>query len=316
MILSAALFITSVLIWGFTWYAITFQLGEAPVEVALAYRFGLASATLFLVLGVSGWLRRIKCRQQPYLALTGLCMFCVNYILIYPATGLIASGLVALLFSTSTICNAVNCAIFYHERPGRRTIAGALLGIGGLACLVAPDLAGLELGSSMLAGVGLVLIGVYSFSLGNMISLRNSRVGLHLPSSVAWSMAWGTAFLTIDALARGAPFPVDLSGAFLIALLYLAIPGSAIGFLTYLALVDRLGPARAAFTTVLYPVIALTVSTVFEDYRWTLTAVLGVLLIALGNALVFAPRAWIQRAATVTRPGRAATPRRTDNADL
>jgi drug/metabolite transporter (DMT)-like permease len=293
--LTAVLFTINVLVWGFTWIAITFQLGEAPVEVAIAYRFALAAATLFAVLVISGRLRRIPWRQQPYLALAGLCMFCLNYVLIYPGTGLIASGLVALLFSTSTIWNAVNGALFFRERISGRVIGGALLGIAGLGCLVARDLVGLELGSSLLIGVGLVLVGTYSFSLGNMVSRRNNSAGLDLATSVAWSMAWGTLFLTLYALARGRSFPLDLSPSFLVALAYLAIPGSAVGFLTYLELVRRLGASRAAFTTVLYPVIALAVSTVFEDYHWTLTGALGLVLILLGNTLVFAPASLVQR---------------------
>jgi len=286
---TAALFVVNVLVWGFTWIAITFQLGEAPIEVAIAYRFLLAAVTLFTVLAVSGRLRRIAWSQQPYLALAGLCMFCLNYVLIYPGTGLIASGLVALLFSTSTIFNAVNSAIFYGDHISGRVIAGALLGMTGLGCLVARDLVDLELGSSLLIGVGLVLVGTYSFSLGNMVSRRNNGAGLDLATSVAWSMAWGTLFLTLYALARGRPFPTDLSPSFLIALAYLAIPGSAVGFLTYLELVRRLGASRAAFTTVVYPVIALTVSTVFEGYQWTLFGALGLILILTGNVLVFAP---------------------------
>lgn len=293
--MTAVLFVINVLVWGFTWIAITFQLGEAPVEVAIAYRFLLAALTLFTVLALSGRLRRVAWRHQPYLALAGLCMFCLNYVLIYPGTGLIASGLVALLFSTSTIFNAVNGAIFFRERISGRVMAGALLGIAGLGCLVARDLVDLELGSSLLIGVGLVLVGTYSFSLGNMVSRRNNNAGIDLASSVAWSMAWGTAFLTLYALARGQPFPLDLSPAFLAALAYLAIPGSAIGFLTYLELVRRLGASRAAFTTVVYPVIALTVSTVFEDYHWTLYGALGLVLILAGNVLVFAPAALIER---------------------
>lgn len=302
--MTAVLFVINVLVWGFTWIAITFQLGEAPVEVAIAYRFLLAAVALFAVLAAVGRLHRIPWRHQPYLALAGLCMFCLNYVLIYPGTGLIASGLVALLFSTSTIFNAVNSAVFYGDRISGRVITGALLGIGGLGCLVARDLIGLELGSSLLIGVGLVLVGTYSFSLGNMVSRRNTGAGLDLATSVAWSMAWGTVFLTGYALARGRPFPLDLSPSFLVALAYLAIPGSAVGFLTYLELVRRLGPSRAAFTTVVYPVIALAVSTVFEDYRWTLYGALGLVLILMGNVLVFVPGTWLRRWRAAVLPGR------------
>lgn len=296
--MTAALFATNVLVWGFTWLAISYQLGEAPVGVAVAYRFLLAALALFLILGLGGRLRRIPWRQQPWLVLAGACMFCVNYLLIYRGTGHIPSGLVAVLFSTATIFNAANSALFYRERTKARLIGGAVLGIAGLGCLFAHDLAGLRLGSSTLAGAGLCLAGTYAFSLGNMVSRRNNAAGLHLPTAIAWSMAWGTVLLILHALVRGQPFPLDLSASFLTALVYLAIPGSVAGFLTYLELVRRLGASTAAFSTVVYPVIALAVSTVVEDYRWTIAGAVGLVLILLGNVLVFAPAAMIRRART------------------
>lgn len=305
--MTAALFATNILVWGFTWLAISYQLGEAPVEVAIAYRFLLAALALFAILGVGGHLRRIPWRQQPWLVLAGACMFCVNYLLIYRGTGYIPSGLVAVLFSTATIFNAANSALFFGERAKARMIGGAVLGIAGLACLFARDLAGLRFGSGTLIGAGLCLTGTYVFSLGNMVSRRNDAADLHLPTAIAWSMAWGTILLVIHAMMRGQPFPLDLSPSFVTALVYLAIPGSVVGFLTYLELVRRLGASTAAFSTVVYPVIALAVSTVLEDYRWTLAGALGLVLILLGNVLVFAPAALIGRVRTALSLRRART---------
>lgn len=293
--MTALLYIANVLVWGFTWIAITYQIDEAPPEVAIVYRFLLAAVVLFAILGLGGRLQRIPWRQQPYLVAAGLFMFCTNYVLVYSGAGYIVSGLVALLFSTTTIFNAVNNALFYRERISGRVIAGALLGIAGLACLFARDLTGLELGTGTLAGAALVLAGTYSFSLGNMVSRRNNSAGLHLPTAVAWSMAWGTLLLTCYAVLRGRHFPVDVSPAFLVALLYLAVPGSVVGFLTYLELVRRLGAPVAAFSTVIYPVIALAVSTVFEGYRWTPAGAAGLVLVLAGNVLVFAPAALLRR---------------------
>ncbi|TNY03362.1 EamA family transporter, partial [Escherichia coli] len=74
------------------------------------------------------------------------------------------------------------------------------------------------------------------------------------------------------------------------ALVYLAIPGSVIGFTAYLTLVGRLGPERAAYSTVLFPVVALNVSAWAEGYRWTAPALAGLLLVMAGNVLVFRKR--------------------------
>jgi drug/metabolite transporter (DMT)-like permease len=283
------LFGLNILVWGFSWIAITVQIRETSAEVALLYRLGLAALVLFLVLAATGRLRLVTMRQQPYLALMGLCLFCLNYMLVYHGTSFIPSGVVALVFSTATVFNAFNSMMFYGDRQSLRFIFGAGLGMAGLGCLFWGDLTQLDLGSTSLIGGALVLAGTYVFSLGNMVSRRNNAAGIDLPTATAWSMGWGTLFLACLTLGRGQPLPLDLSWNWYMALIYLAIPGTAIGFLSYLEVVRRLGAPLAAFSTVLYPAIALTVSTFFEDYHWTPAAAVGLLLIALGNMLVFAP---------------------------
>jgi drug/metabolite transporter (DMT)-like permease len=67
----------------------------------------------------------------------------------------------------------------------------------------------------------------------------------------------------------------------------LAIPGSVIGFTAYLTLVGRMGPERAAYCTVLFPVVALNISVFFEGYQWTAPALFGLFMVMLGNVLVF-----------------------------
>jgi drug/metabolite transporter (DMT)-like permease len=62
---------------------------------------------------------------------------------------------------------------------------------------------------------------------------------------------------------------MDWNARYIGALGYLVIPGSVIGFTAYLTLVGRMGPERAAYCTVLFPVVALNVSAFAEGYQWT-----------------------------------------------
>lgn len=71
-------------------------------------------------------------------------------------------------------------------------------------------------------------------------------------------------------------------------MLYLAAVGSVIGFTTYLMLVSRIGSSRAAYTTVLFPVVALSLSTLYEGYHWTPLAIIGLVLTLAGNVVIFA----------------------------
>jgi drug/metabolite transporter (DMT)-like permease len=100
-------------------------------------------------------------------------------------------------------------------------------------------------------------------------------------------MAYGAAMLTVWCLVKGIPFDMEMSTRYIGSLLYLVIPGSVIGFTAYLTLVGRMGPERAAYCTVLFPVVALNVSAFAEGYQWTMPALLGLVLVMSGNVLVF-----------------------------
>jgi drug/metabolite transporter (DMT)-like permease len=68
-------------------------------------------------------------------------------------------------------------------------------------------------------------------------------------------------------------------------LLYLAIPGSILAFTAYLSLIGRIGADKAVYSTGLFPIVALTISTFVESYRWNTVAVVGLVLILLGVLL-------------------------------
>jgi drug/metabolite transporter (DMT)-like permease len=293
--MTALIFSVNVLVWGFSWIAITFQIAEAPGDVALFYRMVIAAAALFAVLALTGRLRPVSWREQFFLAVTGLLLFSINYMLAYTGAGYLPSGVVALVFSMATVFNAFHSMVFFGERQSVRFIVGAMLGMGGLAGMFWHDLAGFDLTSGALTGAGIMLAATYVFSLGNMMSRRNNEAGIDLPTATAWAMSWGAVFLLIFALFKGRHFSLDYSTSFYVSLLYLALAGTTVGFLTYLEIVKRLGAPLAAFSAVLYPAIALTVSTFVEGYQWTATSVAGLVLIAAGNILVFMPASLISR---------------------
>ena len=136
-------------------------------------------------------------------------------------------------------------------------------------------------------GLAFALAGTLCFSTGNLLSARIQALGETPALTNAWGMLVGTIALVAGCAAAGVSMAFDASPAYVGALLYLAIPGSVIGFTAYLSLVGRLGPERAAYCTVLFPLVALTISSVVEDYRWTAPALAGLVLVMAGNVLVF-----------------------------
>lgn len=292
--MSALLFATVVFCWGFTWYAIALQLGSVAPEVSILWRFLLAAAVFWAGLAVTGRLRRARPRQHLWFAAMGLTLFGLNFLLVYGATLYVASGIVSVVFTLSTVFNAFNQWLFLGRRPSPRVLLGGLLGTGGVGLLFGEAFLHVAVGSEAALGVALVLLGTYVFSLGNLVSLRvtgpgaGPGAGIDLPNAIARGMTWGALFLALFALARGSAFVVEWTPVYLLSLLYLAVPGSVVAFLAYLSLLRRVGADRAAYATVLFPVVALTVSTVFEGYLWTPWSLAGLPLVLLGNLVIFA----------------------------
>ena len=102
----------------------------------------------------------------------------------------------------------------------------------------------------------------------------------------AWGMAYGSLIMFAFALLGGATFDYEATWSYSLSLIYLSLFGSVLAFGCYLTLVGRIGADKAAYAAVLFPVIALGLSTLFEDYQWTLRAVFGFALVLLGNYIV------------------------------
>lgn len=283
------LYLLTVLIWGSTWIAIKWQLGVVPAPVSIAYRFWIAAAVLLLILFVMRKPVRPPRAAWPYLLAQGLALFCCNFLCFYYASQWVPSGLVAVVFSTAPLWNSINGRLFLGRALQPQVILGALLGLGGIAMLFLPQMSGHWGEGAMLGGLGLALLGTLFFSAGNLLSSRMQSLGLTPWLTNTWAMFFGAAILTVIGMLLGLPFAIETTPRYVGSLLYLAIPGSVIGFTAYLLLVGRLGPEKAAYCTVLFPVVALTISTFFEGYRWSALAFAGLACVLAGNLLAFFP---------------------------
>ena len=285
--MNLSLYLLTVLIWGTTWIAIKLQVGTVAIALSIAYRFGLAALVLFAVLLLSRRLQPLNRRAQWLCLAQGLCLFCVNFLCFYTASQWIPSGLIAVVFSTATLWNALNARVFFGQRIAVNVLAGGGLGLAGLALLFWPEVAGHAASRETLIGLALALFGTLCFSAGNMLSSLQQKAGFRPLTTNAWGMLYGALILTAYCLASGTPLSVDWSTQYVGSLVYLAIPGSVIGFTAYLTLVGRMGADRAAYCTVLFPVVALNISAFVEGYQWTAPALVGLGLVMLGNVLVF-----------------------------
>lgn len=294
--MNALLYGLVVVIWGTTWIAIFLQQGPVAAPVSIFWRFAVASATIMLVLLALRRLRTLALRDHLFCLLQGCCVFCFNFWCFYTAAAWINTGLESVIFSMAVLYNAINCFIFFGQRPPARFWYAALLGLCGIITLFWEDVVASGWNNGLLLGIGLSALGTYGFSLGNMISMRHQRRGIETMTTNAWAMFYGTVMIGIIALIRGDNFMPEWTVSYIGALLYLAIFGSVIAFGAYFTLVGRIGPGKAAYSTLLFPLVALSISTVYEGYVWHLNGILGLLLILTGNMVMFAkPETWFRR---------------------
>jgi len=283
------LFLSTVLIWGTTWIAIALQIGPVPVLLSVFYRFALAAVVLVCALAATGRLKVPTLRQQPFILVQALSLFCCNFLCFYCAAGYVPSGLISVVFSLATVYNAINARIFFGDRIKPRTLAAAAMGVFGLTLLFGPEVfTGVE-GESW-KGIALSALGTLFFSFGNMASRRNTASGISPLTANAWGMSYGSIVLLVLVGLTRTEIVLPPDARYVAALLYLSVIGSVVGFTTYLTLVSRIGSQRAAYATVLFPVVALTLSSVYEDYHFTPVALAGLLLTLAGNVVMFARR--------------------------
>ena len=284
---TALLYGITVVVWGTTWFAISLQLGEVPTAVSIMYRFSIAGIILFVILVFSRNLQKLSLKDHLYTFAQGCCLFCFNFYCFYTAMHYMNSGLTCVVFSTAAISNCFFNRLFYNKKPDARVVIGILIGLAGIMLLFWPELMSASDWSETLTGIALATLGTWFFSLGNMISVRHQSKGLKPPTTNAWGMLYGSLVLLTIIQVKHQPIIFDPRQEYLISLLYLAIPGSVVVFTTYLMLIMRVGADRAAYVTVMFPAIALALSTLYEGYQWCTLSLMGFLLVVGGNIVMF-----------------------------
>jgi drug/metabolite transporter (DMT)-like permease len=283
---SLSLYLACVLIWGSTWIAITFQFGIVPAELSVAYRFGLSAVLLFAWCLARKLPLRYALPEHRFFALSGVLMFGANYVLVYYSEMYVSSGLVAVLFSTMVFMNLFGARLFFGNPMRREVVAGAVLGFVGIVLVFWPEIARFSHAGNALNGLLLGLAATFSASLGNMVMVRNQKAGVPVVQANAWGMFYGSLCVFAFAILTGAPIAFDASFKYIASLLYLTVFGSILAFGAYMTLVRQIGPERAGYTSVVIPIVALIISTVFESFQWHLATVAGLALCIGGNVLV------------------------------
>ena len=284
------LYLVTVLIWGSTWLAIEYQLGVVAPEVSIVYRYVIGSLVLFIYCKYKRLNLVFNVKTHLWFALLGAFLFSLNYVFAYRAQIHITSALAAIVFSTMLWINIILSRLVFGTRAGPRVLLGAVLGIAGIVTLFAPQVGEISLSDSVLYGSVLALLGALMASIGNIVSQGAQQRALPVLQANAWGMLYGALLTAAICAIRGHEFTFEGTFTYIASLLYLAIFGSVIAFGAYLTLLGRIGAHRAGYATVMFPVVALMLSILFEGLRLDLAIIAGTSLVLLGNVLVLRER--------------------------
>ncbi|WP_309602614.1 EamA family transporter [Sphingomonas sp.] len=279
-------FIIFTLIWGSTWLVIRGQIGTVAPQWSVTYRFAIAAIAMAAVAQWKGQSLRPNPPMLIAATILGVSQFCINFNCVYVAERYITSGIVATVFAILIVPNSLLGWALLGQRPSGRFAIGGVIAVAGIGLLFLHELQSSSATSGeVLTGLGLTLFGMLGASWANVYQARDSVKRYPLLALLAWAMGIGAVADALFALAiAGAP-TIDTSPAYWAGLTYLALAATVLAFSLYLPVVRKIGPGRAAYSSVLVPVIAMGLSTIFENYQWSLLAGAGGLL-ALGGMLV------------------------------
>ena len=280
------LYAITILIWGSSWLAIKLQLGYVDPMISVAYRFFLASGISWLYCRYSGRLMRFGLLDHGFMFLQGASLFCLNYLLFYICELTLISGLAAVIFSTIVVMNMLNGIVFLKNRFELPMGVGACLGLMGMVLVSWPEITDFETGSENLMAVALAVLATFLASVGNIASARNQRHGIPVIEANTYGMTYGALIMLTLSLVTGQEFSFEMTASYIGSLLFLAVFATIIAFLSYLTLLGRVGVERGAYASLIFPLVALGISTIVEGYQWSAYAGIGIALILTGNLLI------------------------------
>lgn len=278
------------LIWGTTWIVIRDQLGVVPTSWSVTYRFLVAGAAMFVWAAATRQKLRLGNDGQRLAMVFGLAQFVLNFNFVYRAEEHITSGLVALLFALLIVPNTLFARLFLGQRVTPRFFAGSTVAIAGIALLFVQEYRTSGGGNAIALGIGLTLCGVLSASVANVLQATEAARRQPMASLLAWGMFWGTLINAIWAWSSVGPPVIEMRLGYIAGVAHLGLLASAVAFMAYFSVIRAIGPGPAAYSGIITPVIAMALSTVFEDYRWSLLAAAGGVLAMAGLVIALTAR--------------------------
>jgi drug/metabolite transporter (DMT)-like permease len=292
-------------VWGSTFLAIRIGVHEVPPFLLAAMRFSVAGMILY------GWMialgeRSPSGRQWMSILLLAFLIFVVDYGLLFWAEQRVPSGVAAVMMATIPVFMALSEIVFLGtQRLTIRLASALLIGIAGVAVLMSRSL---NLGGAPIdsAGAVAILIGAVGWSVGSVLTRK-----LPLPPSKVMSsgaqMLTGGALLAVTSAALGEfPnfHPGSVSRGAWLALLYLIIAGSIIGFTAYVWLIHHESPTKVGTYAYVNPLVAVVLGYLLGGETLGLRTILGTVFVLISVIVITTTRTKKPEPATAVKETR------------
>ena len=286
MINNYILFLITLFCWSPTWYLIKFQLGYVDPLVSVFYRFLIAAIIIFIYLVIKNKNLKFSINHHFWFLFFGTCLYSINYVFFYLSNTYLISAFPAIVFSTVVIMNILGETFYFKKKPSLKTLIGATIGMIGIIIIFNDEIFNFSLSEGTHIGLFLALIGTFCASTGNMVHQRNLNNNFPPIQTIAYAMIYGSLVTLFVTQIRGAELIFENTVSYISSLLYLSIFGSIFAFVSYLKLLEKVGPGRAGYVGVVMPVLALMISTIFEKLEWQIDLIIGLPILIIGAILV------------------------------
>lgn len=250
-------YLACALIWGTTWYGIRVCISGYPTIASVALRFVIAAAILLpIAVRHRPWPRG---RAWLWLALAGV-LDAAAYLLVYLGEERISGAVAAVLYGTQPLILGLLLTATKMEPLTRRHVVGSIVALAGVAVLFLDQL---DLSARQAVGVGLIVGSVVAATSYSMI-MRRHTAGIHGAVATAVFLVVTAVVLGIAALVAGEPLPWPPPVAPTAALVYLAVVGTVIAFLTFFWLLGKTGLLVTSTLVFVFPLVALATDALFE----------------------------------------------------
>ena len=270
------LFTATLFCWSPTWYLIKFQLGYVDPLVSVFYRFVTASLIIFIYLIIKRKNLKFSFNQHIWFLFFGTCLYSINYVFFYTSNTYLVSAFPAI----------VGEWFYFKKKPTIKTLIGAAIGMVGIIIIFNKEIFNFSLSNGTHIGLFLALLGTFCASTGNMIHQRNLNNNFPLIQTIAFAMLYGSLMTLLVTQLNNTELLFEFTFRYIVSLAYLSVFGSIFAFIFYLKLLEKVGSGRAGYVGVVMPVIALLISTIFENLEWKGDLIIGLPVLLIGAVLV------------------------------